>query len=101
MNNIGKSERETQNRIVELFKNELDYDYLGNWEDQQRTQPVEENLLLDFLIHTQGYSELVAKKAVQELVKAATNLTSGLYDANKEVYKLLRYGLSVREELGD
>ncbi|WP_264558995.1 type I restriction endonuclease subunit R [Flavobacterium sp. N2270] len=101
MNNIGKSERETQNRIVALFKNELDYDYLGNWEDQQRTQPVEENLLLDFLIHTQGYSELVAKKAVQELVKAATNLTSGLYDANKEVYKLLRYGVSVREELGE
>jgi type I restriction enzyme R subunit len=101
MNNIGKSERETQNRIVALFKNELDYDYLGNWEDQQRTQPIEENLLLDFLIHTQGYSELVAKKAVQELVKAATNLTSGLYEANKEVYKLLRYGVSVREELGE
>ncbi|MEC4049131.1 HsdR family type I site-specific deoxyribonuclease [Flavobacterium sp. SUN046] len=101
MNNIGKSERETQNRIVTLFKNELKYTYLGNWEDQERTQPIEENLLLDFLIKSQGYSEIVAKKAVQELVKAATNLSGGLYEANKEVYKLLRYGVSVREELGE
>lgn len=101
MNNIGKSERETQNRIVALFKDELEYTYLGNWEDQERTQPIEENLLLDFLINSQGYSEIVAKKAVQELVKAATNLSSGLYEANKEVYKLLRYGVSVREELGE
>ncbi|MCO6163692.1 type I restriction endonuclease subunit R [Flavobacterium sp. NRK F7] len=101
MNNIGKSERETQNRIVALFKQELNYTYLGNLEDQQRTQPIEEDLLLEFLIYTQGYSELVAKKAVQELVKAATNLTSGLYEANKEVYKLLRYGVSVREVLGE
>jgi len=101
MNYIGKSERETQNRIVALFKDELEYTYLGNWEDQERTQPIEENLLLDFLIKSQGYSEIVAKKAVQELVKAATNLSSGLYEANKEVYKLLRYGVSVREELGE
>jgi len=101
MNNIGKSERETQNRIVALFKNELEYAYLGNWEDQERTQPIEENLLLEFLIHTQGYSEIVAKKAVQELVKASANLSSGLYEANKEVYKLLRYGVSVREELSE
>ena len=101
MNNIGKSERETQNRIVTLFKDELKYTYLGNWEDQERTQPIEENLLLDFLINSQGYSEIVAKKATQELVKVATNLSNGLYESNKEVYKLLRYGVSVREELGE
>lgn len=101
MNNIGKSERETQNRIVALFKEELKYTYLGNWEDQERTQPIEENLLLDFLINSQGYSEIVAKKATQELVKVATNLSNGLYESNKEVYKLLRYGVSVREELGE
>lgn len=101
MNNIGKPERETQNRIVALFKDELKYTYLGNWEDHERVQPIEENLLLDFLINSQGYSDLVAKKAVQELVKVATNLSGGLYEANKEVYKLLRYGVSVREELGE
>lgn len=101
MNNIGKSERESQNRIIQLFKNELQYTYLGNWEEQPRTQPIEEKLVLDFLINKQGYSTIVANKAVQELVKVATNISEGLYDANKEVYKLLRYGVSVREELGE
>lgn len=101
MNNIGKSERESQNRIIQLFKNELQYTYLGNWEDKPRSMPIEENLLLDFLINSQGYSTIVANKAVLELVKAATNVSSGLYDANKEVYKLLRYGVAVREELGE
>lgn len=101
MNNIGKSERETQNRIVALFKDELKYTYLGNWEDQERIQPIEENLLLEFLINSQGYSDIVARKAVQELIKVATNMSSGLYEANKEAYKLLRYGVSIREELGE
>ena len=50
MNNIGKSERESQNRIIQLFKNELQYTYLGNWEEKPRSLPVEDNLLLDFLI---------------------------------------------------
>lgn len=78
MNNIGKSERATQNRIVDLFKNQLEYDYLDNWEDQPRRQPIEEDLLLKFLITTQGYSEVVAKKALQELVKSSTNISGGL-----------------------
>ena len=32
MNTIGKSERTTQNRIIQLFQNEMGYDYLGDWE---------------------------------------------------------------------
>jgi len=100
MSNIGKTERITQNRIIQLFQNDLGYTYLGSWEEQQRTQPIEEDLLLDFLTHTQGYQKAMASKAVDVLVKAATNLSNGLYEANKEVYKLLRYGIPVREELG-
>ena len=69
MNNIGKSERESQNRIIQLFKNELQYTYLGNWEEQSRTQPIEENLLFEFLVNSQGYSTIVAKKAVLEFPK--------------------------------
>lgn len=30
--NIGKTERITQNRLLLLFHDELGYDYLGNWE---------------------------------------------------------------------
>jgi type I restriction enzyme R subunit len=31
---VGQLERKTQNRIVELFKNLLNYDYLGNWKER-------------------------------------------------------------------
>ena len=48
--NIGKSERDSQNRIIQLFQNELHYTYLGNWEEQERAQPIEEQLLFDYLI---------------------------------------------------
>jgi type I restriction enzyme R subunit len=100
MNHIGKSERNTQNRIIQLFQNELDYTYLGNWEEQERSQPIEEQLLFNYLIKNGKYSRALAQKAVDKLVKTATSLSGDLYDTNKEVYKLLRYGITVREELG-
>jgi len=34
MSTIGKSERETQNRIIALFRDELGYRYLGDWSDR-------------------------------------------------------------------
>jgi type I restriction enzyme R subunit len=100
MNSIGKSERTTQNRIIQLFQKELGYDYLGDWEEQTRIQPIEEDLLYNFLTIKQGYSDTLATKAVNEFAKTANNLSNGLYEANKETYKMLRYGVPVREELG-
>ena len=99
MNNIGKPERATQNRIIELFQSELGYTYLGDWEEEIRTQPIEEPMLKAYLLG-KGYSNILAAKAVDKLVKAASNLSGGLYAANKDVYRLLRYGVTVREELG-
>jgi type I restriction enzyme R subunit len=99
MNNIGKSERISQNRIVQLFQDKLKYQYLGDWQEETRIQPIEESILKKHLL-AKGYSEVLAQKAVDEVVKTAKNLSSGLYDANKEVYRLLRYGVTVREELG-
>lgn len=100
MGDIGKTERETQNRIVMQLHNELKYDYLGVWEEQVRHQPVEEGPLMTFLTNKQGYTESIARKAIDELVKTCANLSNGLYEANKETYKMLRYGVTVREELG-
>lgn len=34
MSDIGKSERATQNRIIALFRDDLHYDYLGDWTDR-------------------------------------------------------------------
>ncbi len=100
LTNIGKTERITQNRIIELFQKELHYDYLGSWEDQVRNQPIEEDLLHRFLTQKQGYSDTLARKAIDKLVNAASNLHNGLYEANKQTYHMLRYGVSVTEEAG-
>lgn len=100
MNNIGKSERITQARIIQLLQNDVGYEFLGNWQEETRTLPVEENLLLSYLIHKAGYSEILAKKAVNDFLKTAGAIPNSLYDSNKECYRLLRYGVNVREELG-
>lgn len=97
---IGKTERVSQNRIIDLFQKELDYIYLGDWEKEERRQPIEEAILLSYLLE-QGYSKIVAKKAVDKLVKVANNLSDDLYEANKKVYQLLRYGVTVRAAQGD
>ena len=99
-NQIGKPERASQNRVIQLFQKELGYTYLGDWEEEVRTHPIEEDLLFKYLTKNNRYSSELAQKAVDALVKAATNLSDDLYEANKEVYKLLRYGVTVREELG-
>lgn len=99
MNSIGKPERESQNRIIQLFQNELEYQYLGNWQEEERVLPLEEDLLHNYLIG-KGYSENLAGKAISKFHLAAAKISQGLYEANKEVYKLLRYGVPVREELG-
>ena len=36
-------------------------------------------------------------KAVTELIRTADDMTHGLYIANQEVYRLLKYGAKVRE----
>lgn len=99
MNSIGKPERESQNRIIRLFQNELKYQYLGNWQEEERVLPLEEDLLHNYL-KGKGYSENLAGKAISKFHLAVANISQGLYEANKEVYKLLRYGVPVREEPG-
>lgn len=100
MNNIGKPEISTQRRVIKLFQKDLGYTYLGDWEEQSRIQPIEEATLFAFLTKDNKYSHALATKAIAKLVKVATNISGGLYEANKKVYDLLRYGVTVREELG-
>ena len=97
---IGKTERPSQDRIVKLFKEELGYTYLGDWQEETRTLPIEEDRLFRFLTDKQGYSNILAKKAIEKLVLTASDLSEGLYTTNKKIYRLLRYGVTVKEELG-
>src|SRR3989344_8665899 len=99
MLDVGQIERKTQDRVIKLFKDKLDYTYLGNWEERNNSN-IEEELLIEFL-KKQKYSDTLIKKALYELTKTATPQNKSLYDINKEVYSLLRYGAKVKEEVGE
>jgi len=97
---VGQLERKTQNRIVKLFQDKLDYKYLGNRKDRENNSNIEEDLLHTYLESTKKYSEKVINKAIAELQKIASNQILSLYELNEEIYGRLRYGISLREELG-
>ena len=96
--NIGAKERVTQNRLIGLFKNVLKYTYLGNWETREGNANIEETLLTAYLSR-RGYTDKEIRSAIAKFKQAANSLGGGLYNANKEVYTLLRYGVNVQAEV--
>ena len=87
-------ERTTQSRVIEFFQKALGYDYLGNWEKRDNSN-IEEEYLTRFL-KKQDYDEEIIKKAIEQLRKTTENQQKSLYDRNKEIYELLRYGVNVK-----
>jgi len=100
MSNIGKKERETQDRVIALMDKELGYHYLGNWEDRAGNSNVEEELLNTWLVVKKGVEKDLAAKAIFEFNKVVNDQGKSLYDINKEVYSMLRYGVPVRPDIG-
>jgi type I restriction enzyme R subunit len=100
MSDIGKPERDTQNRVVRLFVDELGYKYLGDRSDRDDNSNVEENLLSAWLTK-RGYSPAQINAAIYKLRSEADNHSRDLYENNKEVYKLLRYGVHVKTEASE
>lgn len=101
MSEVGQSERATQNRVVQLFQQQLDYTYLGNWHKRDNNSNVESDLLTIFLRDTQKYNHTIINQAIDELNKLNQDTTKNLYDVNKEIYGLLRYGIKVNPEAGE
>jgi len=99
MNEVGQIERATQNRVVKLFEKQLGYINLGNLEKEENNSNIDEKLLRKYLSEKKHYSETLINKTLFELNKAAAK-SHNLYDVNKEVYSLLRYGVPVKEEVG-
>jgi type I restriction enzyme R subunit len=99
MTAIGKPERATQNRVIALFREELDYRYLGDWTDRAGNSPIEESLLSAYL-DKGGYSQAEIGSALHKLRTEADNHSRNLYHNNQAVYKLLRYGIPVKTEAG-
>jgi len=49
MTTVGQIEKKIQERVVKLFREQLDYDYLGDWTECEGNSNIEEDLLRRFL----------------------------------------------------
>ncbi|NQD80781.1 restriction endonuclease subunit R, partial [Pseudomonas sp. CrR14] len=100
MNTVGQIEKKTQQRLVTLFQQQLGYDYLGDWAERPGNANIEPELLRSWLL-AQGVEANLASRAIFELNKTANDASKGLYDRNKAVYELLRYGVKIKPEVGE
>lgn len=99
MNKVGKPERSTQNRIIALFRDELEYSYLGDWTDREDNSNIEEELLTSYLTRN-AYSPAQINSAIHKVRTEADNHSRNLYANNQAVYSLMRYGVPVKIEAG-
>ena len=100
MSTVGQIEKRTQARVVKLFRDTLGYDYLGDWEEREGNACIETDLLTAWL-KTQGVDEGLISRALHVLIKAAGDTSKSLYDRNRAVYDLLRYGVKVKPDVGE
>lgn len=100
MSTVGQRERETQRRVVELFRDQLGYVYGGNLKDRDNRNVDEGRLRASLL--SRGYDEALISRAVQQLLTAAALGGGGsLYDQSRKVYEVLRYGAKVKTDVGE
>lgn len=98
MGTVGQIERRTQDRVVNLFRDHLGYEYGGNLEDAENSN-IDESKLLAYLSH-RGYGKDISRRAIQHFVsQASMSPGSSLYDTNRKVYELLRYGVKVKADV--
>src|SRR3954447_6959470 len=98
MKGIGKPERVTQNRVKALFRDQLGYRYLGDWSERPGNSNIEDGLLKDYLTKCKYSTEQISRAIY--LLKAETdNANRSLYENNKAVYGLLRYGVPIKIEV--
>ncbi|MGW9598839.1 type I restriction endonuclease subunit R [Streptomyces albidoflavus] len=101
MSDVGQVEREAQKRVVRLFKEQLAYRYLGIWERRTGNSNIEVELL-ESNLSARGYDSALITKAIDQLKKAAAlGSARDLYEANRAVYELLRYGVKVKPGAGE
>ncbi|NBC30623.1 MAG: HsdR family type I site-specific deoxyribonuclease [Spirochaetes bacterium] len=101
MTTVGQRERLTQDKVVRYFTDQLGYRYLGNRQDRHGNINLEGELLSQWF-DRQGTSEQLVPKVLRTLERAATiDGAQSLYDANREFYGLLRYGVKVKPSVDE
>jgi type I restriction enzyme R subunit len=89
----SSTERVSQDRAIGVLKG-LGYRYQG-WLDKSANQPIQVATLRANLIE-RGYSEGVADKAIEKLLKIAYDRTKSRYVRNNEFHQALTYGVKVK-----
>lgn len=100
MSTVGQIEKKTQQRVAKLFQQALGYEHLGDWAERLNNANIEPELLRGWLAE-QGVEANLASRAIFELNRVANDASKGLYDRNKAVYELLRYGVKIKPEVGE
>src|SRR5699024_1659627 len=101
VSDVGQRERTAQDRVVGVFREQLGYAYLGNWRAREGNSNLERELLEKNLT-ARGYTPKLISRAVEQLQRAAAvGAGRDLYEANRRVYELLRYGVKVRPGIGE
>jgi len=95
MNSVVQPERVTQNRVIALFRDELGYRYLGDWTERDGNSNIEEESLVPWLTKS-GYTPHQISAAIHKLRVEVDHGSRSLYENNKEVYKLLYYGVPLK-----
>jgi type I restriction enzyme, R subunit len=100
MTAVGQIEKKTQGRLVALLHDRLHYDYLGNWIDRADNRNIEPTYLGAWLAK-RGIADGLIGRALHELQRVAGDSSKSLYDRNSAVYRLLRYGVKLKPEVGE
>ncbi|GAA0542661.1 type I restriction endonuclease subunit R [Chitinophaga japonensis] len=100
MNQQPRSERHSQNRVVQLFTQTLGYAYLGNWEKRKDNRNIETELFKESL-QKRGYTDAQISAALLKLEAAADTTGTTLYQANMRTYQLLRYPIRVKTSVNE
>jgi type I restriction enzyme R subunit len=97
MSQVDEPERSTQSRIVKLFQDRLHYEYLGNREHGLANSNIDEDLLLKFFVKQGHTNRTLFNRTLEQL---RYNFGQSLYENNKRIYSLLRYGVKIKLEAG-
>ena len=97
--NHTPSEIDTQKRLIDLFNEKLGYEYLRDRRDQGNNSNIEESLFVANL-QRRNYNDAQINRAIDLLKRAANDPNKDLYQRNKDVYSLMRYGVQLKTEAG-
>ncbi|WP_443977460.1 type I restriction endonuclease subunit R [Treponema succinifaciens] len=99
MTKSAHPERETQKRIVTFFQKELGYEYLGNLSEDQNYN-IRWGDWKKFL-YDSGFSVDFVDAIQTKFFQILSDFSQSSYHTNKEVYRILKYGLKLAEHPGE